>query len=96
MDIGPRDIYNNNRAGLRKTETHISGRFKAAGCKVEYQEYTAGGVKVRNIICVKQGTGAPGEVILVGAHYDTFNNPGADDNASGVAGSAQRRAEKNI
>ena len=28
----------------------------------------------------------PGEVILLGAHYDTCFNPGADDNASGVAG----------
>lgn len=84
--IGPRDLYNNNRAGLRRSEDYISARFRAAGCAVEYQEYSAGGVKVKNIVCVKPGASLPGEIVLVGAHYDTYNNPGADDNASGVAG----------
>ena len=86
VGIGPRDLYNNNRAKLRKAEDYVTARLKAAGCKVEFQEYSAGGVKVKNIICVKTGLSAPGEIIVVGAHYDTFNNPGADDNASGVAG----------
>jgi len=86
VGIGPRDLYNNNRAKLRKAEDYLTARFKAAGYKAEYQEYTAGGVKVKNIIAVKPGLKTPSEVIVVGAHYDTYNNPGADDNASGVAG----------
>ncbi|MDO8804146.1 MAG: M28 family peptidase [Elusimicrobiota bacterium] len=86
VGIGPRDLYNNNRARLRKAEDYLTARLKAAGCRVEYQEYSAGGVKVKNIICVKAGLTAPGEIIVIGAHYDTFNNPGADDNASGMAG----------
>jgi len=86
VEIGPRDLYNNNRARLRKAEDYITARLKAAGYKAEYQEYSAGGVKVKNIIAVRPGLAAPGEIIVVGAHYDTFNNPGADDNASGVAG----------
>lgn len=84
-EIGPRDLFNNNKARLRRAEDYILRRFKAAGCKVESQEYLAAGVKVRNLICSKPGLEAPGEVVLVGAHYDTFNNPGADDNASGMA-----------
>ncbi|MDD2805877.1 MAG: M28 family peptidase [Elusimicrobiales bacterium] len=86
VDIGPRDLYNNNLPRLRRAEDYITARFKAAGCAVEVQEYLASGVKVKNISCVKTGASAPGEVIVVGAHYDTFNNPGADDNASGTAG----------
>jgi hypothetical protein len=86
VDIGPRDLYNNNLPRLRKAEAYIEARFKAAGCEVQRQEYVASGVKVRNISCVKTGASAPGEVIVVGAHYDTYNNPGADDNASGTAG----------
>ena len=86
VEIGPRDLFNNNIAGLRKAEDYITARLKAAGCKVEFQEYPSSGTKVKNIICVKPGLAAPGEIIVIGAHYDTFNNPGADDNASGVAG----------
>lgn len=85
-EIGPRDLYNNNKAKLRRAEAYVSARLKAAGCAVENQEYYASGVKVKNIICSKTGSSAPGEIVIIGAHYDTFNNPGADDNASGVAG----------
>lgn len=84
--IGPRDLFNNNRGNLRKTEAYITSRLRAAGYKTEYQEYLSAGVKVKNIIASRRGTSAPGEIILIGAHYDTFDNPGADDNSSGVAG----------
>ena len=49
-----------------------------------------------NIIAVKWGTTKPEEFVICGAHYDSWNadgydpdtirSPGADDNASGVAG----------
>ena len=49
-----------------------------------------------NIIAVKWGTTTPNEYVICGAHYDSWNadgydpdtirSPGADDNASGVAG----------
>ena len=49
-----------------------------------------------NIIAVKWGTKTPQEYVVCGAHYDSWNadgydpdtirSPGADDNASGVAG----------
>lgn len=86
VEIGPRDLYNNNKARLRRTEDYLTARFKAAGCRVEYQEYMSSAVKVKNIVCVKEGLAAKNETVVVGAHYDTYNNPGADDNASGVAG----------
>ncbi len=49
-----------------------------------------------NILAVKWGTTKPDEFVICGAHYDSWNSdgsdpdtirsPGADDNASGVAG----------
>lgn len=49
-----------------------------------------------NVIAVKWGTTTPQEFVVCGAHYDSWNadgydpdtirSPGADDNASGVAG----------
>ena len=50
---------------------------------VFYQSYQAGGRTYRNVI----GRSGNGEKVVVGAHYDVAGNqPGADDNASGVAG----------
>ena len=49
-----------------------------------------------NILAVQWGTKSPEEYVICGAHYDSWNadgydpdtirSPGADDNASGVAG----------
>lgn len=45
-----------------------------------------------NVVAIKQGTESPDTVIIIGAHYDSRSEdaynyaPGADDNASGVAG----------
>ena len=38
-----------------------------------------------NVVATKAGKVRPGDVYILGAHYDSVNNPGADDNASGVA-----------
>ena len=64
---------------------YILGALASAGGRVEVQPYTAGGTDQRNVIA-RFGSG-PGPVVVVGAHYDVFGDlPGADDNASGVAG----------
>lgn len=59
--------------------------------KPDYPEETAD-----NVIAVQWGTKTPEEFVICGAHYDSWNDdgadpdtirsPGADDNASGVAG----------
>lgn len=42
---------------------------------------------VLNVVATLPGTRTPDEVVVIGAHFDTvFGSPGADDNASGVAG----------
>jgi Zn-dependent M28 family amino/carboxypeptidase len=96
-EIGHRDIFNNKRKNLDSTADYISHYFKKHGYKVEYQEYPVGGTIAKNIIAEKTGLTNPKEIIIVGAHYDSNANPGADDNASGIAGLlelAKRMAKK--
>lgn len=39
-----------------------------------------------NVVGELTGTTRPDDIYIIGAHYDSVSNPGADDNASGVAG----------
>ena len=51
-----------------------------------YAEIFGDDVEYQNIVAEHYGNNRSGEIILVGAHYDTvWMSPGADDNASGVA-----------
>jgi leucyl aminopeptidase len=54
---------------------------------VSYQDFSQSGYAGRNIVGVLPGQD-PGNTrqYVIGAHYDSAGNPGADDNASGVAG----------
>lgn len=54
---------------------------------VSYQGFEINGEQYKNVIA-RFGTPAPHcGVVVIGAHYDVFGgHPGADDNASGVAG----------
>jgi hypothetical protein len=45
---------------------------------------TSGGYT--NVVAVKSGSVNPGNIYIIGGHYDSAYNPGADDDASGVAG----------
>jgi len=83
-DIGDRSVFNYEK--LEETAEYIIEQFKSFGYDVELQDYTVSGKKVNNIIALKKGIKKPEEIIIVGAHYDTCFNPGADDNASAVAG----------
>lgn len=57
-------------------------RLTEAGFKVELHEYGTG----VNVIGQRQGTTAPDDIVLLGAHYDHIDDcMGADDNATGVA-----------
>lgn len=70
---------------LDEVAAWIKGRLEAEGASVSEQVFTVQGRTYRNVIArFGQGTG---ELLVVGAHYDVCGpNPGADDNASGVAG----------
>ena len=53
---------------------------------VESQDYPGDGMTVTNLVAERKGTERPGEIVVIGAHYDSVRDtPGADDNASGTA-----------
>lgn len=70
---------------LNKCADYISTHFKAAGAVVSEQTFTVEGECYRNVIAM---FGPETESrIVIGSHYDSYSDtPGADDNASGVAG----------
>ena len=70
---------------LEATANYIHAEFTATGAVVSDQWFTDRGEKYRNVIA-RFGP-AEGPLLVIGAHYDSFETtPGADDNASGVAG----------
>lgn len=83
--IGHRSYEDPKR--LEQAADHIAGRFAAAGYAAARQSFSFRGAVYHNIIAELRGSSSPGEILVVGAHYDTVRTtPGADDNASGVAG----------
>lgn len=85
VDIGERTIrrYEN----LERTRSYIIDYFTRYGAVPREETYEASDHRVANIIAELRGAETPDTIILVGAHYDTIEDtPGADDNASGIAG----------
>ena len=72
---------------VERAAAYIESTLTALGYQVSAQEYSARGLVWRNLEATLSGTGRPQQVVVVGAHYDSAEEaPGADDNASGVAG----------
>jgi Zn-dependent M28 family amino/carboxypeptidase len=83
VDFHPRRYDRLDNIGL--TVQYITDELKATGAAVSTQDIEVGGRPYQNIIA-RFGP-ATGPLLVIGAHYDSFNiTPGADDNASGVAG----------
>ncbi len=72
---------------LQKAAAFIEQEMCALGYDVESQTYEGDGMQVRNLIVEKKGSDPQKPCVVLGAHYDTvLDTPGADDNATGVAG----------
>ena len=65
---------------------NILAHFQGLGLDAGLDPFVHGGYAGENVVGVKTSAVNPNDVYLVGAHYDSVNNPGADDNCSGVAG----------
>jgi hypothetical protein len=71
---------------------HIAARanivttFGSFGLQVEVESFTTDYGDGYNVVATQVGTLHPDSYYVIGAHYDSVGNPGADDNASGVAG----------
>jgi Zn-dependent M28 family amino/carboxypeptidase len=81
--LHPRSIQ--NLKNLAAAADYVHAEFTAAGARVSDQWFEVEGERYRNVIA-RFGP-SDGPLLVVGAHYDSFETtPGADDNASGIAG----------
>jgi hypothetical protein len=82
--IGPRNVYHYD--ALQEAAGYLTRSFERLGYRPELQEFMARGRRFANIGVEMPGNTLPGEILVVGAHYDTHkHSPGANDNASAVA-----------
>ena len=83
VDFHPR--RHDRMDNIGRTVEYIAAELKATGALVSTQDLVVGGRTFQNVIA-RFGP-ATGPLLVIGAHYDSYNlTPGADDNASGVAG----------
>jgi Zn-dependent M28 family amino/carboxypeptidase len=81
--LHPRSI--GNLTNLEAAADYVHKELAASGAEVSDQWFEIQGERYRNVIA-RFGP-AEGPLLVIGAHYDSFEaTPGADDNASGVAG----------
>jgi hypothetical protein len=89
LEISPRVASTN--AELLAGE-YIFNRFSELGLEVEKEEFTAHTSRLdriteiasKNIIGLKKSSKADAKTLIIGAHYDTVECPGANDNTSGT------------
>lgn len=84
------EIGERNRAhpqAYLRAEDYITRAFRRAGYAPRLlQERRVAGVAIHNIEAALESTDQPGEILVIGAHYDSEEDcPGANDNGSGIA-----------
>ncbi|HXY55080.1 MAG TPA: M28 family peptidase [Nitrospirota bacterium] len=85
QEIGVRTYLDADR--LERCGNAIASEFNSFGLKTSRQPVPISGKTYQNVIAELVGNTSPEKILVVGAHYDTVRTtPGADDNASGVAG----------
>jgi hypothetical protein len=83
--IGPRHWWRYDM--LMAAQRYVDTQLALSGLPVERQTYEVMGRPVSNLIIEQRGQRKPEQILVLGAHYDTVDTtPGADDNASAVAG----------
>ena len=83
IDFHPRNYR--NLPNLDATASYIQQHFEAAGGTVSIQTFEATNKTYKNVGA--HFGDSEGPKIIIGAHYDSHRDtPGADDNASGIAG----------
>lgn len=83
-EIGERNVF--HPQALRDAADYIERVWTSQGYDVIRYEYELDGENWANLEVTRRGERRPGEIVLIGAHYDSvFGSPGANDNGSGVA-----------
>jgi hypothetical protein len=72
---------------LAAAADYITETWQAQGYVPQRETYVVNDLTCANLVVTHPGRSRADEILLIGAHYDTVpGSPGADDNASGVAG----------
>ncbi|MFQ5412100.1 MAG: M28 family metallopeptidase, partial [Phycisphaerae bacterium] len=82
--------HNGDSRGLSGAEhdparDNIQSHFESYGLTVTMEPFTYASNTYFNVVATKLGTVFPDQEYIIGAHFDSVGNPGADDNASGTA-----------
>ena len=84
--IGARERNLGRPQALEAAARYLEAELGTLGYAPSAQRFAVGEAEVRNIEAELPGGARAGEVIVLGAHYDSvFGSPGANDNGSGVA-----------
>jgi len=84
-ELGGRSLFFPRK--LAQAALFIDESLTSMGYTTQSYSYASHGSTCPNIEVEVTGVTLPGEIIVIGAHYDAFQgSAGADDNASGVAG----------
>ncbi len=84
VTIGQRNLE--HPQSLDRAADYLRDQLKSFGYEPQEVSYRCRGFDVHNIFVDVIGTEKPGEILVIGAHYDSVNgSPGANDNASGTA-----------
>lgn len=76
---------NYNGAHHDLCRNNIVSTLQSFGLPVQLHGFLYNGVTYYNVIAEQRGVLYPDQIYVVGAHYDSVSNAGADDDASGVA-----------
>ncbi len=84
--VGSRERNLWQPAALEAAARYIEDALAGFGYTLSAQRFKTNGVEVRNIEVEIAGTVRAGEIIVIGAHYDSvYGATGGNDNGSGVA-----------
>ncbi len=64
---------------------NIRALFQSYGLTAVLEPFTWSGQSGVNVVATQLGVTYPDQIFIIGAHFDSVSNPGADDNASGCA-----------
>jgi Zn-dependent M28 family amino/carboxypeptidase len=82
--IGERNLW--QYGALERAAQYISTQLTASGYTPRRQTFELAKLPLSNVEAILEGTTRAGEIVVVGAHYDSVAGcPGANDNATGVA-----------
>ncbi len=78
-EIGERNLW--RPAALAEAAEYVEATWRGQGYQVARQCYEVRGISSANLEIGIPGRTRPGEILLIGAHYDTVaGSPGANDN----------------